>query len=100
MCETAQEQVIELSGELNALRSESDTASKFYCSQVNQIFLRQKYWLCDFVSNILTLSSISGKRGNSLFAEVDDQRQKMKALLIAQKANYIEVSQLPGKYLL
>lgn len=44
LCETAQEQVIQLSGELNALRSESDTASKYYFSQ----FLKT----CSFPLNI------------------------------------------------
>ncbi|KAJ6597361.1 Protein Spindly-B [Pseudolycoriella hygida] len=58
MYEVAQEQATQLSAELNALRTHSDTANA---------------------------------RGNSLFAEVDDQRQKMKALLVAQKAKFIEM---------
>lgn len=34
---------------------------------------------------------ISGKKGNSLFAEVDDQRQYMKDLLARQKLHYDQV---------
>lgn len=33
------------------------------------------------------------KRGNSLFAEVDDQRQHMKAVLAAQKKHYVQMKQ-------
>lgn len=36
--------------------------------------------------------TLSDKRGNSLFAEVDDQRQKMKVILDVQKAHYLQVS--------
>lgn len=89
MYETAQERVIELSGELNALRSESDTASEYRCYK--DFFVSPIISSCSLL-HILTSSLFSGKRGNSLFAEVDDQRQKMKVLLTAQKANYIEVS--------
>lgn len=31
------------------------------------------------------------KKGNSLFAEVDDQRQKMRDILARQKAHYFQV---------
>lgn len=34
---------------------------------------------------------ILDKKGNSLFAEVDDQRQKMKAILSAQNKQYLQV---------
>lgn len=36
----------------------------------------------------------TGRKGNSLFAEVDDQRQSMERLLMAQKKNYLQLKKM------
>lgn len=37
---------------------------------------------------------IADRKGNSLFAEVDDQRQEMKSLLAAQKNQFLQMKKL------
>lgn len=48
------------------------------------------------VSYFLSLSwfFLPDRKGNSLFAEVDDQRQEMKSLLAAQKNQFLQMKKL------
>ncbi|KAH8282489.1 hypothetical protein KR054_007896 [Drosophila jambulina] len=53
--------------------------------------------LVDANAKIALLTSApenNDRKGNSLFAEVDDQRQAMKQLLAAQKKNYLEMKKI------
>lgn len=70
MYETAQERVMELSGELNALRSESDTASKSCCFKEffflylnsSSIFLLREYFQAKEETHCLPKWTINGKK--------------------------------------
>ena len=46
-----------------------------------------KFWNCLLIRFLIFLD----RKGNSLFAEVDDQRQQMKSILHNQKIHYMEM---------
>lgn len=77
-----QEKVTELSSELAAHQNGNVNHSRLY------LFLPFSFkWLRNVIFN-LNLDA----KGNSLFAEVDDQRQQMRDMLSRQKSEYLWVS--------
>lgn len=77
MLEDTQEKMIELNAEIAVYKNAPEEASGLIC--LSKILLFYKLFL------------ILDKKGNSLFAEVDDQRQKMKSILSAQNKQYLQV---------
>lgn len=77
--ESLQENVQDLTVELAILQKAPEDASKltFHCFTTDKF----KDLLLD-------------RKGNSLFAEVDDQRQKMKKILRGERAHYLEMKKL------
>lgn len=77
MLEDTQEKMIELNAEIAVYKNAPEEASKFF--------------FIVFYVSLIHSPLILDKKGNSLFAEVDDQRQKMKAILSAQNKQYLQV---------
>lgn len=81
MIDSMQEKILEITAELATYKSSTDT-SKYFISLICCLKFQFAHLFLHF----------SDKKGNSLFAEVDDQRQKMKDILAAQKQQYLKVN--------
>ncbi|KAH8249087.1 hypothetical protein KR032_005680 [Drosophila birchii] len=77
LLESCQEQLVDANAKIALLTSAPENNGEFG----NHIYSRSAY----------LIQMLIDRKGNSLFAEVDDQRQAMKQLLAAQKKSYLEM---------
>jgi hypothetical protein len=80
------EKIQELTMELSMLRSIPEDDSKLI-PPLTFFLIRKTFHPCNFIYFL-------ERKGNSLFAEVDDQRQKMKDILQAERRSYLEMRKL------
>lgn len=87
--ESAQEKLAEANSMIASLSSAPDQNNGKY---IHSVTIGSKSILICVVQ--LLYVNFIDRKGNSLFAEVDDQRQVMKQVLMVQKKNYMEMKKI------